>query len=75
MPDVSTFNLAGQDITVRDDNARSTAQSANTKATEASTTATKALQKVEEVENLSRVTVSYDQTTATITITTGTHKK
>lgn len=75
MPDVSTFNLAGQDITVRDDSARSTAQSANTKAAEASTTATKALQKVEEVENLSRVTVSYDQTTATITIATGTHKK
>lgn len=52
MPDVTTFNLGGQDITVKDPTARSNAQSANTAATEAATTANKALKKVEEVEKL-----------------------
>lgn len=73
MPDVTTFNLGGQDITVKDATARSNAQSANTAATEAATTANKALKKVEEVEKLSRVTVSYAPTDETITITTATH--
>ena len=73
MPDVSIFNLGGQDITVKDATARSNAQSANTAATQASTTANEALKKVEEVEKLSRVTVSYAQTHETITITTATH--
>lgn len=73
MPDVSVFNLGGQDINVKDATARSSAQSANTAANEASTTANKALQKVEEVEKLSRVTVSYTPATETITITTATH--
>lgn len=74
MPDVSVFNLAGQDINVKDATARSNAQSANTAAAEAATTANKALQKVEEVEKLSRVTVEYNTTSETITITTSTHK-
>lgn len=73
MPDVSVFNLGGQDINVKDATARSNAQSANTAANEAATTANKALQKVEEVEKLSRVTVSYTANTETITITTATH--
>lgn len=73
MPDVSVFNLGGQVINVKDATARSNAQSANTAANEASTTANKALQKVEEVEKLSRVTVSYTPATETITITTATH--
>lgn len=73
MPDVSVFNLGGQDINVKDATARSNAQSANTAAKEASTTANNALQKVEEVEKLSRVTVSYTPATETITITTATH--
>ena len=73
MPDVSIFNLGGQDINVKDATARSNAQSANTAATQASTTANEALQKVKEVEKLSRVTVSYAQTHETITITTATH--
>lgn len=73
MPDVSVFNLGGQDINVKDATARSNAQSANTAAAEAATTANKALQKVEEVEKLSRVIVSYAPTTETITITTETH--
>ena len=73
MPDVSIFNLGGQDINVKDATARSNAQSANTAANEAATTANKALQKVEEVEKLSRVTVSYTPETETLTITTATH--
>lgn len=73
MPDVSVFNLGGQDINVKDATARSNAQSANTAATEAATTANKALKKVEEVEKLSRVTVEYTSATETIKITTATH--
>ena len=73
MPDVSVFNLGGQDINVKDATARSNAQSANTAATEAVTTANEALQKVKEVEKLSRVTVSYAPPDETITITTATH--
>lgn len=73
MPDVSVFNLGGQDINVKDATARSNAQSANTAANEAATTANKALQKVEEIEKLSRVTVSYTSDTETITIATATH--
>lgn len=73
MPDVSVINLGGQDINVKDAIARSDAQSANTTANEAATTANKALQKVEKVEQLSRVTISYTPSTETITITTVTH--
>ena len=73
MPDVSVFNLGGQDINVKDATARSNAQSANTAAKEAATTANKALQKIEEVEKLSRVTVAYTPAKETITITTATH--
>lgn len=73
MPDVTIFNLGGQDISVKDATARSNAQNANTAATEAATTANKALKKVEEVEKLSRVTVEYTPSTETIKITTATH--
>ena len=41
MPDVSIFNLGGQDISVKDATARSNAQNANTAAAEAATTANK----------------------------------
>lgn len=75
MPDVSIFNLGGQDITVKDATARSNAQSANTAATQAAATANEALQKVKEVEKLSRVTVEYTAATETIIITTATHTK
>lgn len=68
MPDVTVFNLGGQDIHVKDATARSTAQNANTAATEA-------LQKIEEVEKLSRVTIEYTPATETIKITTLTHTK
>ena len=73
MPDVSVFNLGGQDINVKDATARSNAQSANTAANEAATKANEALQKVQDIEQLSRVTVSYTPATETITITTATH--
>ena len=73
MPDVTTFNLGGQDISVKDATARSNAQSANTAATQAATTAKEALQKVKEVEKLSRVTVEYTPSSETIKITTATH--
>ena len=66
MPDVSIFNLGGQDITVKDPTARSNAQSADTAAKEA-------LQKVKDIEKLSRVTVTYTPATETVTITTVTH--
>lgn len=75
MPDVSVFNLGGQDINVKDATARSNAQSAKTAANEAATTANEALQKVKEVEKLSRVTVEYTPSSETITITTATHTK
>ena len=73
MPDVSIFSLGGKSITVKDATARSNAQSANTKATEASSKANQALQLAQEIEQLSRVTVSYEQKSETITITTATH--
>lgn len=73
MPDVSVFNLGGQDINVKDATARSNAQSAQTSANEAATKANEALQKVQDIEKLSRVTVSYTPATETIKIITATH--
>lgn len=73
MPDVSIFNLGGQNLNVKDATARSTAQSANTAATGATKTANEALKKAQEIEKLSRVTVTYEPTDETITITTATH--
>ena len=67
MPDVSTFSLGGKSITVKDETARSTAQSA-------STTANQALQLAQEIEQLSRVTVSYEQQSENIIITNSTHE-
>lgn len=75
MPDVTIFNLGGQDISVKDATARSNAQNAKTAAAEAATTAQNALKKVEAVEKLSRVTVEYTPATETIKITTSTHTK
>ena len=74
MPEVSIFSIGGKSITVKDATARSTAQSANTKATEASSTANQALQLAQEIEQLSRVTVSYEQQSENIIITTSTHE-
>lgn len=73
MADLSIFKLDSQTITIKDATARSTADSAKTLATTASGNATTALNKVNELEQLSRVSISYDSTTETMTITTGTH--
>lgn len=73
MADLSIFKLDSQTITIKDTTARETADSAKTLATTASGNATTALNKVNELEQLSRVTISYDSSTATMTITTGTH--
>ena len=75
MPEVSIFSLGGQSITVKDATARSTAQSANNAAKEASSKANQALQLAQKIEKLPRVTVSYEQDSETVTITTGTHEK
>ena len=73
MADLSIFKLDSQTITIKDSTARDTANSAKTLATTASGNATTALNKVNELEQLSRVSISYDSTTETMTITTGTH--
>ena len=73
MADLSIFKLDSQTITIKDSVARQTADSAKTLATTASGNATTALNKVNELEKLSRVTISYDSPTETMTITTGTH--
>lgn len=64
MPDVSVFNIQGTSINVKDTTARSSAESASQQANQA-------LEKVTELENASRVNVSYDSGEETITITTG----
>ena len=73
MADLSIFKLDNQTITIKDTTARETADSAKTLATTASGNATTALNKVTELEKLSRVSISYDSSTETMTITTGTH--
>ena len=73
MADLSKFQLDNQTITIKDSTARETANSAKTLATTASGNATTALNKVNELEKLSRVTISYDSSKETMTITTGTH--
>lgn len=64
MPDVSIFNIKGTAINVKDASARSSAESAARQAAQA-------VKKVTELENTSRINVSYDSGEETITITTG----
>lgn len=66
MPDVSVFNIAGKDIYVYDEQARTQSSAAEQKANEA-------VIKVTELEQLSRVEVSYNEEQRKITITVGTH--
>lgn len=73
MADLSIFKLDSETINIKDSVARQTADSAKTLATTASGNATTALNKVNELEQLSRVTISYDSSKETMTITTGTH--
>ena len=73
MPDVSIFQIGSQQINVKDKTARASATSAVSTAQQAVTTAENALQKIEEVADLTRIEVSYQDTTETITITTSDH--
>ena len=66
MADLKKITLDGQDLDIFDATARSTA-------TGAASTAQTALTKVQEIEQLSRVEVSYAAATGTLTITTGSH--
>ena len=75
MADLSIFKLDEQTINIKDTTARQTADSAKTLATTASGNATTALNKITELEKLSRISISYDSSTSTMTITTGTHEK
>lgn len=81
MPDVSTFVIGGETISVYDENARTQAAQASSKADaasqtakEASTTANAASAKVDEIAALSRLEISYSEESKTITITTGNHE-
>lgn len=73
MADLSFFQLDSQTIIIKDSTARQAAESAKTLATTASGNATTALNKVNEMEKLSRISISYDSSKETMTITTGTH--
>ena len=75
MADLSIFKLDEQTINIKDTTARQTADSAKTLATTASGNATTALNKITELEKLSRISISYDSSKSTMTITTGTHEK
>lgn len=66
MADLKVIKLDNQELDIFDATARSTA-------TAAASTASSALTKVQEIEQLSRVEVTYSATNATLTITTGTH--
>lgn len=73
MADLSIFKLDDQTINVKDKTARQDASNAKNLATTANGNASTALSKVNELEKLSRLEVSYDTTSETMTITTGTH--
>lgn len=66
MADLKVIKLDNQELDIFDATARATA-------TAAASTASSALTKVQEIEQLSRVEVTYSSTNATLTITTGTH--
>lgn len=70
---LSKFTLDGTQIEVKDTQARSTAEAAQSLATTASGNATTALNKVQELEALSRLEITYSSDTETMAITTGTH--
>lgn len=81
MPDVSIFSLSGQSINVKDSTARTTATAAQNTASTALSTAQAAQSaasslkaRVDEISNLSRVTVSYNAQNETISIATGDHQ-
>ena len=73
MSELSIFKLDNQTINVKDAQARTDAGAAKSLATTANGNATTALNKVTELEKLSRLEVSYEASSETLTITTGSH--
>lgn len=80
MADVTTFNIGGTSIKVKDETARNTANAAKTAAetakstaNTANSTAQNALKIAQGIEELGRVEVSYQSDNETITITTSNH--
>ncbi|MBP3338364.1 MAG: hypothetical protein J6L69_03050 [Lachnospiraceae bacterium] len=67
MANVIKFNLDGQEIDVKDNEARTLASSASSQVSSLGT-------RVTALENQSKLSISYDTSTETITFTTGTHK-
>ena len=74
MPEVSIFSIGGKSITVKDATARSTASNALSTAQAAQSAASALEARVDEISNLSRVTVSYNAQNETISIATGDHQ-
>lgn len=68
MPDVKQFNIDGTNIAVKDETARSDANTAIQ-------TANKALSIAEYIETLARLEISYNSSTETITFTRETHEE
>jgi hypothetical protein len=66
MANVSIFDLNGTNISVKDDVARSTANSASAQSSQNA-------QDIADLKALSRLTVSYDANTETIAFSTTTH--
>ena len=66
MANVSKFIIEGETIDVYDETARTTANAANEQVRTLST-------KVSHIENLSRLTVAYNESSSTITFTSNTH--
>lgn len=73
MPDVTTFNIGGTDINVKDETARTAAENAQNTASTAASNASQALQIAQSIEELGRVTIVYSAQNETITITTENH--
>lgn len=67
MSNVVKFNLDGEDIDVKDEEARSLASSASSQVSSLAT-------RVTALENQSKLSISYNTSSETITFTTGTHK-
>ena len=66
MPDLKAITLDDQQLDIFDATARTTA-------TGAASTAQTALTKVQEIEQQSRVSITYDSKSSKLVITTGTH--
>ena len=66
MPTVKSFELDGKKIDVEDSIARTTASNVSAQVTTLSG-------QVDAIKKLSRLSVSYEETTSTITFTTETH--